>query len=171
MAVIEAIAGAGASFVGGGVLGIFGTVFGRVASFFERKQAFEQEQARWKNDREEEKHELALLNLRDVHDENRAEREIKLAATEGSWRGLEASQAAQTALVKHEKGSARIIDVLRLVRPVLTILLWLITAWIFGVTKDAAIVEAAIFAATAATLWWFGDRAPKPPAYYMTGNK
>ena len=31
------------------------------------------------------------------------------------------------------------------------------------ITQNGAIVEAAVFAATAATLWWFGDRAPKPP--------
>jgi len=48
------------------------------------------------------------------------------------------------------------------VRPVLTLFLWVITAWIFHVTKNGAIVEAAVFAASAATLWWFGDRAIKP---------
>ena len=31
------------------------------------------------------------------------------------------------------------------------------------ITQNGAIVEAAVFAATAATLWWFGDRAPMPP--------
>jgi len=60
------------------------------------------------------------------------------------------------------KASLWVINLLRLVRPVLTLMLWLITGWIFSVTQNGSIVEAAVFAATAATLWWFGDRAPKP---------
>jgi len=51
-----------------------------------------------------------------------------------------------------------------LTRPFLTLLLWLIAGIIwFG--ADAAgrdsITETATFAATAATLWWFGDRGPR----------
>ena len=48
-----------------------------------------------------------------------------------------------------------------LTRPLLTLLLWLITGLAYlGAAADAraSIVETATFAATAATLWWFGDR-------------
>jgi len=88
------------------------------------------------------------------------EMELALAAQEGSWRGLQASIDAEA---KIGTASLWVINLLRLVRPVLTLLLWLITGWIFSVTQNGSIVEAAVFAATAATLWWFGDRAPKPP--------
>ena len=86
------------------------------------------------------------------------EMEIALAAQAGSWKGLEASMLADASI---GKGSQWVINVLRLVLPSLTLLLWFITAWIFMTTQNGAIVEAAVFAATAATLWWFGDRAPK----------
>lgn len=48
-----------------------------------------------------------------------------------------------------------------LTRPLLTLLLWLITGLVYlGAAADAraGIVETTTFAATAATLWWFGDR-------------
>lgn len=135
----------------GGLFGLLGTAIGRVASFFERKQLFEQEQARWV-------HEVQLheLNMRAQAQETEAE--MALIAQAGSWAGLEASLRADAAI---GKASLWVINILRLVRPVLTFLLWLITGWIFLRTQDVRIVEAAVFAATAATLWWFGDRAPR----------
>jgi len=136
----------------GGVFGIIGTVLGRVSYFFERKQIFAQEQARWIHERE-----LHNLNMQ----ARAQEMEIELAfmTQQGSWRGLEASINAD----RHIGQAAQwVINCLRLVRPLLTLLLWIITAWIFTQTQNPAIGEAAVFAATAATLWWFGDRAPKP---------
>jgi hypothetical protein len=88
-----------------------------------------------------------------------SEIEIELAAQAGSWKGLEASIKADAA---SGKASRWVVNLLRLVRPALTFLLWIITAGIFLRTQNQAIAEAAVFAATAATLWWFGDRAPKP---------
>lgn len=136
----------------GGIFGIAGTVIGRVAGYFERQQSFKQEQVRWSHE-----YKLHELNMK----ARAQETELELALTEqqGSWRGLTASLEAD---MRTGKASQWVINVLRLVRPSLTLLLWLITAWIFAVTRNGAIVEAAVFAATAATLWWFGDRAPKP---------
>ena len=145
--------GLGLDAVAGGAFGILGTALGRVAGFFERKQAFAQEQARWSHE-----YKLHELNLQARSQET--EMELALAAESGSWRGLETSIQAEAAL---GKASQWVINILRLVRPGLTLLLWVITAGIFCVTQESAIVEAAVFAATAATLWWFGDRAPKPP--------
>ena len=89
----------------------------------------------------------------------RQEIEIALAAQAGSWKGLEASIQAEASI---GRASQWVINLLRLVRPCLTLTLWIITAGIFVQTQNQAIAEAAVFAATAATLWWFGDRAPKP---------
>lgn len=138
--------------VAGGLFGVVGTALGRVANYFENKQAFVQEQARWGHE-----YRLHELNMKARHQET--ELEIALAAQQGSWKGLETSIKAEAAL---GKASRRVVNVLRLVRPSLTLLLWLITGAIFVITQDTAIIEATVFAATAATLWWFGDRAPKP---------
>jgi len=136
----------------GGVFGIVGTALGRVAAFFERKQTFAQEKARWS-------HEYQLYDLNMKARAQETEMELALAAQAGSWAGLSASIKAEAAT---GPASQWVINILRLVRPSLTLLLWFITAWIFWRTQNSAIAEAAIFAATAATLWWFGDRAPKP---------
>jgi hypothetical protein len=145
------IFGLGLDAAAGGLFGIIGTAFGRVAGYFERKQAFEHEVQRWR-------HEYRLHELQMAADQQEAELELAITAQQGSWQGLEASIKAEAAIGAASKW---VINMLRLVRPVLTLLLWLITAWIFAVTQEGAIVEAAVFAATAATLWWFGDRAPK----------
>ncbi len=136
----------------GGLFGIAGTALGRVAAYFERKQTFKQEQHRWV-------HEYKLHELNMQAKAQETEMELALAAQAGSWAGLEASIQADAAI---GQAAQWVINILRLVRPVLTLLLWLITGWIFARTQNGAIVEAAVFAATAATLWWFGDRAPKP---------
>ena len=136
----------------GGLFGLIGTSLGRFARYFERKQSYRQEQARWL-------HEYKLHELNMQARAQETEMELALAAQAGSWAGLEASIAADAQI---GQASLWVVNILRLVRPVLTLLLWLITAWIFSRTQNGAIVEAAVFAATAATLWWFGDRAPKP---------
>ncbi len=149
---MDAILGLGLDAAAGGVFGLVGTALGRIAGFFERKQSFKQEQARWG-------HELELHKLQMQARSQETEMELALAAQQGSWRGLQASIDAEA---KIGQASLWVINLLRLVRPVLTLLLWLITGWIFSVTQNGSIVEAAVFAATAATLWWFGDRAPQP---------
>ena len=142
----------GADAMAGGAFGILGTALGRVASYFERKQTFAQEEKRWG-------HELHLHELQMRANKQETEMELAITAQKGSWDGLKASLDADANI-----GIAAqwVINILRLVRPSLTLLLWLITAWILARTQDGDIANAAVFAATAATLWWFGDRAPKP---------
>jgi len=150
---MASIFGLGLDAAAGGVFGIVGTALGRVAGFFERKQTFKHERERWQ-------HEYKLHELQMMADVQETEMEIALTAQRGSWQGLEESIKADAAIGQASKW---VINVLRLVRPTLTLLLWLITGWIFAETQNGSIAEAAVFAATAATLWWFGDRAPKPP--------
>lgn len=149
--------GLGADAMAGGAFGIIGTALGRVAAYFERKQTFEQEQKRWG-------HELQLHELQMRAKKQETEMELAIATQKGSWEGLKASIDADANI-----GIAAqwVINILRLVRPTLTLLLWLITAWIFTRTQDRDIANAAVFAATAATLWWFGDRAPKPKPGFL----
>lgn len=135
----------------GGVFGLLGTVFGRVAGFFERGQTFKQDQARWG-------HEYKLHELNQAARLQESEIELNITDSQGSWEGMKVSHNAAAAI---GKGSQWVINTMHMVRPTLTILLWLIAAGIAVVTKDKSIGEAVMFAATAATLWWFGDRAPK----------
>ena len=149
---MENIMALGLDAAAGGLFGLIGTTLGRVASFFERRDENAQEKARWN-------HEYRLHELNMQARAQESEIELELAAQAGSWKGLEASIQAEAA---SGRASLWVINLLRLVRPSLTLLLWLITAGIFLQTQNQAIAEAAVFAATAATLWWFGDRAPKP---------
>lgn len=144
--------GMAASAAGGGVFGVVGTALGRVAGYFETRQQHVFEQARWG-------HEADMVKLRLEVDRAAAEAARDMTQLRGSWDGLKASLEADKAL-----GSGfPIVEAVRaLTRPTLTLLLWLITAMVFfnvDPESRARIVETSVFAATAATLWWFGDRA------------
>lgn len=147
------IAGLAASAAGGGLFGLIGTALGRVAGFFEQRQKLAHETARWE-------HEVQLLELQQAAARAETEAEIALTDLEGSWRGLDASMRAEAAI----RSSYKWVDAVRgITRPALTLLLWLIAAGIWlGASggERQAITETATFAATAATLWWFGDRGP-----------
>ncbi|MDJ0920908.1 MAG: hypothetical protein QNI84_07255 [Henriciella sp.] len=144
--------GLAANAAGGGVFGLVGTALGRVAGFFERRQSMAHEQARWA-------HDLLVIEARRAADQAAAEAERDLADTAGRWAGLKASMEAEAAIGP----SYRWVNAVRgLTRPVLTFLLWGISAAIWfhaDAAGQSSIIETATFAATAATLWWFGDRS------------
>jgi hypothetical protein len=137
------------SLFGGGVTGLFGTLLGRVANIFEKKQerAFILE-----------KYQLDA-KLRSIE----TEKQLELTY-------LNTSQKALNASYKHDSSilvkSDWVNNIRALVRPVLTFLLWLLVAAIFfnleAVDDEKGlIVETVIYAATTATVWWFGDRSYK----------
>ncbi len=148
------IIGLAASAAGGGVFGLLGTVIGRIAGLIERRQENTQEQARWK-------HEAALVELQMKARASELAGQQSLAQTAGAWQGLASSMAAEAAI----GDSYRWVNAVRaLTRPLLTLLLWLITGLVYlGAAADAraSIIETTTFAATAATLWWFGDRGQR----------
>ncbi|MEM7766995.1 MAG: hypothetical protein AAF253_05840 [Pseudomonadota bacterium] len=147
------IAGLAASAAGGGLFGLVGTVLGRLAGYAERRQAHAQERARWQ-------HETAQLELEMKARRETADSERLMADTAGRWQGLQASLDADAAIAP----SYQWVNAVRgLTRPTLTLTLWLITSAVYlaaGPAERIAITETATFAATAATLWWFGDRGP-----------
>ena len=151
---MEDALGVAASAASGGLFGLIGTALGRVASFFERRQEQAHERARWS-------HEGELLKLQMQANREETEAELALAETAGRWNGLAASMAAEASIgVSYPWVNA----VRGLTRPSLTFLLWVIAGVIyFGADASGrdAITETATFAATAATLWWFGDRGPR----------
>lgn len=150
---MEDIAGLAASAAGGGLFGLIGTALGRVTGYFEVRQRQAHERARWA-------HETALLDLQHKARAAETEAEAALAETAGSWAGLAASMEAEAAIGE----SYRWVNAVRgLTRPLLTFALWLIAGGIWlgaDAAGRSAITETAAFAATAATLWWFGDRGP-----------
>ena len=172
MALVDIIGAA----LGGGTTGLLGTFGGRIFGYFERRQSHKMEVQRWghnlklealKDARTEKNntHELQLheLNRKVAHEE--FEREIVARQQEGSFEGLKTSINDQTALTQNEKGSLWVLDTLRLVRPVLTLVLILLTGLVFFFGTDAdqtEIIQSVVFVTVAAVLWWFGDRAPKP---------
>ena len=143
--------GLAASAAGGGVFGLVGTVIGRIAGLVERRQDNAQERARWV-------HEAAVLDLQMKARASELAGQERIAQTSGAWQGLSASMAAEASI----GDSYKWVNAVRaLTRPLLTLLLWLITGLVYlGAPADAraGIVETTTFAATAATLWWFGDR-------------
>ncbi len=143
--------GLAASAAGGGVFGLLGTVIGRAAGYFEQRQSQAHERARWS-------HEAHLAGLQMQARREASEAAADLANERGRWEGLAASIRAEAAI---GDSYAWVNAVRALTRPVLTLLLWLITWLVFlasPAAEQAKIVETATFAATAATLWWFGDR-------------
>jgi len=147
------VLGLAASAAGGGVFGLFGTALGRAAAFFEQRQKNAHERARWT-------HELELAaHARAAASEARADT-LTQTTEEGRWAGLTASLQADNAIAP----SYRWVDAIRgLTRPILTLTLWVIAVAIYASAPEAGrsqITETATFAATAATLWWFGDRGP-----------
>ncbi|OZB12443.1 MAG: hypothetical protein B7X55_14480 [Rhodobacterales bacterium 34-62-10] len=148
------IIGLAASAAGGGVFGLIGTVIGRVAGLIERRQDNTQERARWV-------HDAAMQEARMREMAAATEAQIKLADAAGAWRGLAASMEAEASIGESYKW---VNAVRALTRPLLTLLLWVITGLVYlGASAEVrvGIVETATFAATAATLWWFGDRGQK----------
>lgn len=144
--------GIAASAAGGGVFGLIGTSLGRLASYFERRQSIAHEERRWL-------HEASLQKLQQSAAEQQAAAQLAQTDLEGRWRGLDASLQSEAAI----SDSYLWVNAVRaLTRPTLTILLWAITTLIWfsaDPSERSNIVETATFAATAATLWWFGDRA------------
>lgn len=126
-----------------------GGVIGRAAGLVERRQ-----------ERARREHEARILDAQMRAKQQASEADLRLADTSGAWRGLEASLAAEAAIGEsYQWGYA----VRALTRPLLTLLLWLITGPVFlgrGAAARGEIFETATFAATAAMLWWLGHRGP-----------
>lgn len=164
------IADLGISAASGGLFGVAGTIAGRVVGLFEMRErrrdqalAFEHETRRWKQE-----HDMHLLHMQGRREETQSE--LALANVTGSWSALGASYTAEAGVGDSYKW---VQAVRALVRPGLTLGLWCVVVLIFFQTTGAQavwlasadraevlayLIDSVVFAATAATLWWFGDR-------------
>ncbi|MBW2621288.1 MAG: hypothetical protein JRD68_00150 [Deltaproteobacteria bacterium] len=112
-------------------------------------------------------------------DMKRQEMQIKVAAEKGSWDGLQSSQQMAAEVSKNSNRWSN--DVKNLFRPFITTLVIGLNFYVFLklLDMDSTIaklfgpaeivsmlkyyVNSMIFAGSAALMWWFGDRAQKPP--------
>lgn len=142
---------------GGGATGLLGTLFSQVASFIDKAQ--------------ERKFILEKYRLDAEIRSKEMESEEKVAEVKSYSDMLTASYLHDTGI---GQGSQWVVNLLRLVRPFLTILLWLMVGaiWFSVVHTGEAlpwlatkamevqeqIIGTVLYSATAATLWWFGTR-------------
>lgn len=137
----------------GGLLGLVGTLSSKAFNYVDRKQDMEAKVAEYK-------HELALIDkqaaLKIIETEN--ELAIAKVAAENQLR-----VSSYGLNFESTNGSAKVTDLLRLVRPVLTISLVLLTAVLWCTSEDKTIdqqiVDMILFCTASAVTWWYGDRA------------
>ncbi len=144
---------------GGGATGLLGTVFSRIFNFVDRKAERQFILEKYKLDAE----------IRSKEIEN--EQSISQAKNYSDM---------QVASYAHDSGSGQasqwVVNTIRLVRPVLTLLLWLLVGLIWlSIMNDTdkidlpwlahsamalkeQIIGSILYSATASTLWWFGTR-------------
>lgn len=170
MAILEVLGAA----VGGGATGLLGTVFGRVAGYFERKEQHKRDVAKWGHDLKvralDQKEALAAraheLNLHEINHKAKREEfehDIVLHAQKGSYAGLNKSLDEHKVLMGNPRGSDKVIDRIRMVRPYLTFLLLVLTGliYVFATEENRTVITAAVvYLTVTAVVWWFGDRAP-----------
>ena len=136
----------------GGVTGIIGSVIGKAFSFLDAWQ--EEKKATNEHGRT-----LELLELQNKIGAEENEREMAITQSK-----IDAD--SRVASYSHDSmagtGSIWVIDLLRLVRPVLTFALIILVGILYfkAAPGGRATIEASvIYMASSATLWWFGDRA------------
>lgn len=161
--------GIGANAASGGVFGLIGAVVGQVSRYFQESQRQAWELKKWS-------HEEKLLELQMKVNAQETENELAIVAQEGSWDGLKESYAVAV----DQKSYRWVAAVKSLFRPFITVVLWMLAAWVFYkiVTAMGEILEAAeikdlvtymvysvFFTTSTATMWWFGDRALTPTKF------
>lgn len=140
----------------GGATGILGSVLGKLFNFAD--VYIEEKKAKGEHERTMEMHRLQS-ELR--ADELENERAIVEEQSAGAARVASYSMMAGV-----EVPYPWVAAILRLIRPVLTIMLVAIVWYIYASSDDIAqqetIIQSVIFMASTAVLFWFGDRAMRP---------
>lgn len=147
------------SVVSGGLTGLIGTVVGGVFKFLDRREEAKAKVAEFQQ-------EQALLRLQMEAGRAETENELAIAQAQTSREQLIASYSHDMA---GGSGYPWVAASLRLVRPLLTFTLIVLTAAIYftmetdaiveGLALQAYIVNTIVYTTSAAVLWWFGDRA------------
>ena len=140
----------------GGATGILGSVLGKVFNFAD--VFIEERRAKGEHER--------TIEMHRVQSELRAdELESELAIVQEQSAG--AAQVASYAMMTGvEVPYPWVAAILRLMRPLLTVMLVGIVWYIYASSDDLAqqetIIQSVIYMSSTAVLWWFGDRAMRP---------
>jgi len=136
----------------GGITGVVGSVIGKAFSFLDAWQ--EEKKATNEHGRT-----LELLELQNKIGAEESEREMEIAQAK-----IDAD--SRVASYSHDSmagtGSLWVVDLLRLVRPILTFALIILVGILYfkAVPAGRATIEASvIYLCSSSCLWWFGDRA------------
>lgn len=138
--------------LGGGIVGVVGSVVGRGIGIFEKKQDHKH-QVEVQKLAGSQAVEMAKLGM------DQTQLDMFGEQVKGSYEGLSKSIDDQTTL--SGKASQWVTDVLALFRPGLTTLLVGLTATLAVMTNDQAVWSDVTFLTATAITWWFGDRQTK----------
>ena len=137
----------------GGATGLIGSLLSKGIGIFEAGQ-------KRKDKALEYEQELKLLDRQAVLKTAESENELAITAAQ-------TSAELRTASYAHDAGMGKphrwVVDVLRLVRPVLTGFLLILVGGIYFTTNDfamkAGVIDSILFMTSSAVTWWFGDRS------------
>jgi hypothetical protein len=138
----------------GGATGLIGTLLGKVAGYFETKQKIEIMTLNFEQ-------EVKLQGL--IHGsrmaEKEIEKEIQSAVATAKMRAASYRQDASYGVV-----SGWVLSLLRMVRPIITLILAMIVWLIYVSTNDLGVqsdlANQVMFLFGMSVSWWFGDRSP-----------
>ena len=164
MDILGNVLGVASSAVGGGLLGIAGSLIGRVFTYLEKKQDQKFKLQQW-----EQEYKLQQLQIEARKQET--EQEIALSTEQGRWAGLTASINADANGRSSYPWVAAVKD---LMRPVITTLLIGLTAYVVIAIAERDIrievIYSIVFLTNTCVAWWFGDRAPQMKAQIQRGR-
>ncbi len=139
----------------GGATGLVGSLLSKGIGLFEAAQK--------RKDRALEfEQELKLLDKQAALRTAETENELAIA-------NAETAASLREASYRHDSGMGKphrwVVDVLRMVRPILTLFLLVLVGIIYMTANDlamkAGIIDSVLFMASSAVTWWFGDRSLK----------
>ena len=140
----------------GGATGILGSVLGKVFNFAD--VFIEEKKAKGEHERTIEMHRLQSELRADE-----LESEVAIVQEQSAGAAQVASYAMMTGV---EVPYPWVDAILRLLRPLLTVMLVGIVWYIYASSDDLAqqetIIQSVIYMSSTAVLWWFGDRAMRP---------
>ena len=153
----------------GGLFGLLGSIVGVGAKWLQERQRQQWQREKWS-------HEEALLRLEMQRGAAETEQELLIVQEKAAALAKVKSYDLQ---ITAGPVSRWVNDIRSLFRPGLTVFLWIVVGvlmWMLLGGGLSGIIDAqdaialvdyairlAIFAASAATVWWFGDRAMQPP--------
>ena len=156
----------------GAILGLAGSLSTNIISIFRAKEERKMRKDQFSHEVERWKHEGKMFELQSQENAAETEREAFLMTTKGSWDGLAASIANQTAMAA--KASPWVANILSLFRPVMTSCfiggVVYLSIWADKSTVDSAATLALIDLALMSSTWWFGDRSTKRVTETLTGG-